>query len=78
MGPNFPLRKNQNQNRWEVHYSLTHPESTWQEVWEWCFKTFGHPGTDPETGVKSLWDYNGGWLHFYDDKYVTIYNLRWS
>jgi hypothetical protein len=48
------------------------------EIWNWCWATFGHPGTDPDTGVKSEWDYHGGWLYFYDEKYVTMFILRWS
>ena len=69
MGPNFPLRKNK--NRWEVHYSLTHIQSNWREVLEWCWKTFGKPD-------KSSWGYHGGWIYFYDENYVTMYSLRWS
>jgi len=64
--------------RWEMHYSLTDPASKFREIWKWCWATFGHPGTDPETGVKSGWDYHGGWIYFYEVKYVTLYILRWS
>lgn len=77
MDPNFPLHKHSTIDRWQVHYSLTHPESIWREVWDWCYTTFGHPGTDPETGEESSWDYQGGWIYFYDEKYVTMYTLRW-
>jgi hypothetical protein len=63
---------------WEMHYSLTDPASKFMEIWNWCWATFGHPGTDPDTGVKSEWDYHGGWLYFYDEKYVTMFVLRWS
>ena len=67
-----------NRGRWEMHYSLTDPTSKFMETWKWCWSTFGHPGTDPETGVKSGWDYHGGQLYFYEEKYVTLYMLRWS
>ena len=80
MGPNRPLTWRSDLNRWEVHYSLIHPTSNGKgkEVLEWCWRTFGHPGTDPETGKKSEWSYQGGWIYFYDEKYVTMYLLRWS
>ena len=78
MGPNYTLSWKPKLNRWEVHYSLTHPGSMLREVITWCWVTFGHPGTNPETGVKSLWDYHGGWIYFYDEKYVTMYSLKWA
>lgn len=78
MGPNVPLYKDAWLDRWEVRYSLTNPQSNWREVFEWCWSTFGHPGTDPETGVKSAWDYHGGCLRFYDKETVLLYTLRWS
>ena len=64
--------------RWETHYSLTDPRSPWRQVWDWCWQTFGHPGTDPDTGVKSSWDYHGGDLYFYDEKCVTMFLLKWQ
>lgn len=64
--------------RWETHYSLTDPRSPWRQEWDWCWQTFGNPGTDPDTGVKSSWDYHGGWLYFYDEKYVTMFLLKWQ
>lgn len=64
--------------KWRVHFSLTDPASHWREVWEWCWQTFGHPGTDPDTGVYSGWDYHGGDIYFYDKKCVTMFTLRWS
>ena len=70
----MPVYKNK---RWQIHLSLTDPESMWKTVFEWCWATFGHPGTDPDTGVKSNWDYHGGWIYFYEEKYVTMYVLRW-
>ena len=68
-----PLR-----GRWEMHHSLTNPASKFMEIWKWCCATFGHPGTDPDTGVKSSWDYHGGWIYFYEEKCVIMYLLRWS
>lgn len=65
-------------NRWEIHLSLTNPNSAWNEVWKWCWTTFGHPGTDPDTGVKSTWDYHGGWIYLYDEASTMMFNLRWS
>ena len=71
MGPNHPLTLIPLLNRWEVHYSLFDPKSNWIEVWKWCLKTFGSP-------TKNSWGYHGGWLYFYDEKYVILYQLRWS
>ena len=65
-------------NRWEIHFSITNPASNWKEIWEWCWQSFGHPGTDPETGVYSGWDYHGGSIYFYNEKCVTMFVLRWS
>lgn len=59
-------------NRWEIH------DSQWGEVFKWCWQTFGHPGCDPDTGVKSNWDYHGGWIYFFDEKCVMMYTLRWQ
>ena len=72
------LKYNASAARWEIHHSLTDPASNWREVWEWCWRTFGHPGTDPKPGVKSLWDYHGRWFYFYDEKCVTMFVLKWS
>ena len=66
-----PLR-----GRWETYRS--DPASKSMEIWEWCCATFGHPGTHPDTGVKGNWDYHGGWIYFYEEKYVTLFILRWS
>ena len=78
MAPNYPLTWRQDLARWQVHYSLTHPDSIGREVLIWCWQTFGHPGTDPDTGIKSSWSYHGGWIYFYDEKYVSMYQLRWA
>lgn len=64
--------------RWIVHYSLTDPASDWRKVYEWCWETFGHPGTDPDSGAYHNWDYHGGYIYFYDEKCVTMFTLRWS
>ena len=69
-------QKKRNGARWQMHFSLVDPLSH-KKVHAWCWETFGHPGTDPETGVTSDWDYHGGWIYFYNEKYVTMYNLRW-
>ena len=65
-------------NRWDLHLSLTDPKFNWSLIYRWCWKTFGHPGIDPDTGVKSDWDYHGGYIYFYNEKYVTMYVLRWA
>ena len=77
---NIDLKHRPLRGRWEMHVSphCPDPESKFMEIWNWCCATFGHPGTDPDTGVKSEWDYHGGWLYFYDEKYVTMFVLRWS
>ena len=64
--------------KWEIHYSLTDPKSDWRLVREWCWSTFGHPGTDPETGVHSGWDYHGGWIKIRDDENMLLFKLKWS
>lgn len=69
---------NQSMHRWEDYNSLFDPKSRWRAKFDWCWQTFGHPGTDPETGVKSSWSYHGGWIYFYDEKYVSMYQLAWS
>ena len=71
------MKYNKRAKRWEVHYSITNPSSIWREVHTYMWKTFGHPGTDPDSGVKSSWDYHGGWIYFYDEKCVMMYMLRW-
>lgn len=71
ISPTVLLYKNKWRDRWETRYSLTDPESNWQEVWIWCLKTFGPPN-------EGVWGYHGGWLYFYNEKCVTLYLLRWS
>lgn len=72
---NISLNHHLGRNRWEVYISLTSP---WSEVWNWCWQTFGHPGTDPDTGQMSSWDYAGGWIYLFDEESVLIFTMRWS
>lgn len=65
-------------NRWEANYSLTNVKDNWRAVWEWCWGMFGHPGTDPDSGVKSEWDYHGGSVYFYSEHSAMIFALRWD
>jgi hypothetical protein len=75
---NIPIpSRDPHNNRWQMHFSLFDPASNWRSIWEWCWATFGHPKTDPETGQKSDWDYHGGWLYFYNEECVIMYLLRW-
>ena len=74
----FSLKKHLGANRWEIHFSLTNPESKFQEVWGWCWDVFGHPGTDPDTGIKSAWDYHGGYIYLFDKESVLMFSLRWT
>lgn len=75
---NISLKSRPDRNRWEIHFSLTDPTSKFQEVWEWCWQTFGHPGTDPDTGAYSGWNYHGGWIYIFDEESVLIFTMRWS
>ena len=60
--------------RWETYrMPIDWPEGLYKWLWE-----LGHPGTDPDTGVYSGWDYHGGWIFLYDEKLVTAFMLRWS
>lgn len=68
---------NENTQRWAEHHSLTDPKSHWRERFDWCWKTFGHPGIDPDSGAHGGWDYNGGWIYLYQEKNVCMYLLRW-
>ena len=65
-----PIRK-----RWETYRQpLDWPFG----LYDWLNVTFGHPGTDPDSGVYSGWDYHGGWIYFYKEEYVALFNLRWT
>lgn len=72
------FKYNDTSDRWEMNLISFFEPIRWEEVWAWCIQTFGHPGTDPDTGVKSDWDYHGASLYFYDEKYVTMFLLRWA
>ena len=64
------------QYKWETYYS---PQGTeMAALYKWCWETFGHPGTDPETGVHSGWDSHGGWIKFKSTEELTMFLLRWS
>lgn len=70
------MKFNQRTNRWELYYVPQSPQ--WKQMFTWCWQTFGHPGTDPDSGVKSDWDYHSGYIYFYDEKCVVLYSLRWK
>lgn len=61
--------------RWET-YRL--PADWPGDLFKWLHDTFGHPGTDPDTGVYSNWDYHGGWIYLYREEHLTLFNLRWQ
>lgn len=62
-------------HRWETYRQpLDWPAG----LYDWLWETFGHPGTDPDTGVYGGWDYHGGWIYFYREDYVTVFKLKWS
>ena len=71
------LKYNTEKNRWQCHLSLTNPKSQYSVIHKWCWQTFGHPGTDPETGINSGWDYSGGCIYFYQEELAIMCNLRW-
>ena len=62
-------------DRWEMHFSLTTPGSEINQVHEWCWNTFGPIGLGK---LYLNWDYHGGWLYLYKEKYVTMFLLKWS
>ena len=64
-------------DRWELHFSLTTPGSNIKQVHEWCWDTFGPNGFITNTHDQH-WDYLGGWLYLYKEKYVTLFLLKWS
>ena len=66
---------NSNRERWETYRQpLDWPDG----VYSWLWRTFGHPGCDPEDGVISGWDYHGGWIYFYKEEHVSAFLLKWS
>ena len=64
-------------DRWDMHFSLTTPGSNIKQVHEWCWDTFGPNGFITHTHDQH-WDYLGGWLYLYKEKYVTLFLLKWS
>jgi hypothetical protein len=71
-------------DRWEMYFSVNDPSSNTKQVhgwcWnmhEWCWNTFGPNGFITHTHDRH-WDYHGGWLYLYKEKYVTMFILRWS
>ena len=74
----MPIKALLNGKSWVINFSLITREVSCLPVWEWCWDNFGHPGTDPETGVKSVWDYYSGWLFLYDEKAIVMYILKWG
>jgi hypothetical protein len=70
----WDIRHCPDRGRWETYRQpLIWPAGMWAWLWQ-----LGHPGTDPDTGVHSGWDYHGGWIYFYDERLVSAFLLRWS
>jgi hypothetical protein len=60
--------------RWETYRApIDWPAGLWGWLWE-----HGHPGTDPDSGEYSGWDYHGGWIYIYDKEILMMFKLRWS
>lgn len=50
------------------------------EASTWCYKTFGSPGYRHDT-MTTVWDYSldSGYLFWFgEEKYLTLFILRWS
>jgi hypothetical protein len=71
----WDIKHRPDRGHWET-YRI--PQDWPFDLYKWLWSSFGHPGTDPDTGVHSGWDYHGGWIYFYDEKWVTAFLLRWS
>jgi hypothetical protein len=71
----WDIRYSPDRGRWETYLI---PQDWPFALYRWLWDSFGHPGSDPEDGVVSNWDYHGGWIYFYDEKLVTAFLLRWS
>ena len=69
------IKHRPDRGRWET-YRI--PQDWPFDLYKWLWNSFGHPGTDPDTGVHSGWDYHGGWIYFYDEKWVNAFLLRWA
>jgi hypothetical protein len=66
---------NPKRERWETYRT---PKDWPFELWGWLHDTFGHPGTDPDSGEYSGWDYHGGWIYIYKEEVLLMFKLRWS
>ena len=62
-------------DRWETYRT---PIDWPKELYGWLWQTFGHPGTDPDTGEHSGWDYHGGRIYFSSEDHVSMFLLKWS
>ena len=69
---NIQFKHRPDKNRWEWYYSPQGSETG--DVYNWCYQTFGWPGP----GEDALWNYYSGWIYFYNEKWVTMFVLRWS
>lgn len=44
-------------------------------LYGWLREAFGNPLWEDS---NSEWDYQGGWIYFYREDYVTAFLLRWA
>lgn len=72
-------------NKWEFDYQPDHERwVTYRIPLDWPFGLhgwlweLGNPLSDLAGGDHSNWDYQGGWIYFYDEKLVTAFLLRWA
>ena len=63
--------------RWEMYFSPNTQSDIIKQVHEWCWNTFGPDGFITNTHDRH-WQYYGGLLYLYKEKYVTMFILRWS
>jgi hypothetical protein len=71
---NWRWEYNPKQERWETYRN---PFDWPFDLYKWLWDTFEHPGTDPDTGIHSGWDYYGGWIYLYKEEFLLLFNLRW-
>jgi hypothetical protein len=77
------IRRKHAKDEWRFDYHTVHHRwETYRIVvdWptglhKWLFDTFG-PTRSMDS--NSDWDYYGGWIYFYDEKYITMFLLRWA
>ena len=63
---------NPTRRRWET-YRI--PMDWPVGLYGWLFENFGNNlGMDS----NSTWDYQGGWIYFYDEKNITAFTLKWA